>query len=208
MLDYLRIMLDARLAKMDERGASAVEYGLLIAGIAALIVVVVFAFGGVIKNIFSNTCKSVGKSAAGGAAAADSQLPRRGRGPDRSAAFSCPELLSSPGDRGHTGVDRTPAYRPSSAEWLVPSDHTTSGDRLYLREVTTPHTEVITAPAFKEPPPCSTTCASCSTMRDVLDEPLLLLEEPGALAGERLHRFCASTRAVAHATPSRGTSRT
>ena len=66
MLDYLRIMLDARLAKMDERGASAVEYGLLIAGIAALIVVVVFAFGGVIKNIFSDTCKSVGQSAAGG----------------------------------------------------------------------------------------------------------------------------------------------
>ena len=30
MLDYLRIMLDARLAKMDERGASAVEYGLLV----------------------------------------------------------------------------------------------------------------------------------------------------------------------------------
>ncbi|MGZ4445853.1 MAG: Flp family type IVb pilin, partial [Nocardioides sp.] len=46
MLDYLKIMLDARFAKMDERGASAVEYGLLIAGIAALIVVVVFAFGG------------------------------------------------------------------------------------------------------------------------------------------------------------------
>ena len=45
MLDYLRIMLNARTAKMDERGASAVEYGLLIAGIAALIVVVVFAFG-------------------------------------------------------------------------------------------------------------------------------------------------------------------
>ena len=34
---------------MDERGASAVEYGLLIAGIAALIVVVVFAFGGNLK---------------------------------------------------------------------------------------------------------------------------------------------------------------
>ncbi len=66
MLDYLRILLDARLAKMDERGASAVEYGLLIAGIAALIVVVVFAFGGVIRNIFSDTCKSVGQSAAGG----------------------------------------------------------------------------------------------------------------------------------------------
>jgi pilus assembly protein Flp/PilA len=65
MLDYMRIMLNARLAKMDERGASAVEYGLLIAGIAALIVIVVFAFGGVIKNIFSNTCKSVGVSQGG-----------------------------------------------------------------------------------------------------------------------------------------------
>ena len=68
MLDYVRIMLNARLAKMDERGASAVEYGLLIAGIAALIVVVVFAFGNVIKNIFSDTCKSVGQSSAGGTA--------------------------------------------------------------------------------------------------------------------------------------------
>ena len=66
MLDYLRIMLNARVAKMDERGASAVEYGLLIAGIAALIVVVVFAFGGVIKNIFQKTCNSVGSSSGGG----------------------------------------------------------------------------------------------------------------------------------------------
>ena len=60
MLDYVRIMLNARLAKMDERGASAVEYGLLIAGIAALIVVVVFAFGGLLSKVFQNTCKSVG----------------------------------------------------------------------------------------------------------------------------------------------------
>ena len=64
MLDYLRIMLNARLAKMDERGASAVEYGLLIAGIAALIVVVVFAFGGLLKDVFTNTCKSVANGAA------------------------------------------------------------------------------------------------------------------------------------------------
>ncbi len=40
MLDYLRILLDARRARRDERGASAVEYGLLIAGIAALIMLV------------------------------------------------------------------------------------------------------------------------------------------------------------------------
>ena len=45
MLDYLRTVLAAHLPQRDERGASAVEYGLLIAGIAALIVVVVFAFG-------------------------------------------------------------------------------------------------------------------------------------------------------------------
>jgi pilus assembly protein Flp/PilA len=64
MLDYLRIMLNARLAKMDERGASAVEYGLLIAGIAALIVVIVFAFGGILKNVFTNTCKSVNNNTA------------------------------------------------------------------------------------------------------------------------------------------------
>jgi pilus assembly protein Flp/PilA len=63
MLDYLRIMLNARLAKMDERGASAVEYGLLIAGIAALIIVVVFAFGGVLNKIFDSTCDQVGASA-------------------------------------------------------------------------------------------------------------------------------------------------
>ena len=59
MLDYLRIVLAAHLPNRDERGASAVEYGLLIAGIAALIVVVVFAFGDNISDIFNDTCKSV-----------------------------------------------------------------------------------------------------------------------------------------------------
>ena len=63
MLDYLRIMLNARAAKMDERGASAVEYGLLIAGIAALIVAVVFLFGGALSDIFQETCDSVTQSA-------------------------------------------------------------------------------------------------------------------------------------------------
>ncbi len=62
MLDYLRIMINAQKAKMDERGASAVEYGLLIAGIAALIVAVVFLFGGVLSNIFSSTCNTIGAS--------------------------------------------------------------------------------------------------------------------------------------------------
>jgi pilus assembly protein Flp/PilA len=66
MLDYLRIMIDARRARLDERGASAVEYGLLIAGIAALIVIVVYAFGGVLNIIFDSTCDKVGASAGSG----------------------------------------------------------------------------------------------------------------------------------------------
>jgi len=59
MIDYLRIILDAQKSKMDERGASAVEYGLLIAGIAALIVAVVFLFGGVLREVFTDTCNTV-----------------------------------------------------------------------------------------------------------------------------------------------------
>ena len=58
MLDYLRIMIAAR-SQDSERGASAVEYGLLIAGIAALIVVVVFAFGDNLTAIFDDTCNAV-----------------------------------------------------------------------------------------------------------------------------------------------------
>ena len=59
MINYLRIMIDAQRAKMDERGASAVEYGLLIAGIAALIVVAVFALGPIIKEAFADTCDEI-----------------------------------------------------------------------------------------------------------------------------------------------------
>ena len=42
-----------------EEGASAVEYGLLVAAIAAVIVIIIFALGGVIKNVFEKTCSSV-----------------------------------------------------------------------------------------------------------------------------------------------------
>ena len=66
MLEFLRIMLDARTEDRDERGASAVEYGLLIAGIAALIVVVVFAFGETITSVFDTTCDTIGESAGTG----------------------------------------------------------------------------------------------------------------------------------------------
>jgi pilus assembly protein Flp/PilA len=59
MIDYLKILMNARLAKMEERGASAVEYGLLIAGIAALIVVAVFALGPIVREAFEDTCTEI-----------------------------------------------------------------------------------------------------------------------------------------------------
>lgn len=65
MLDFVRIMLAARLDR-DEKGASAVEYGLLIAGIAALIVTVVFLFGTTISEVFGNTCNKVADAGASG----------------------------------------------------------------------------------------------------------------------------------------------
>jgi pilus assembly protein Flp/PilA len=42
-----------------ESGASAVEYGLLIAGIAAIIAVAVFAFGGGATGMFQDSCKTI-----------------------------------------------------------------------------------------------------------------------------------------------------
>ncbi len=59
MFDTLKILINARFAKLEERGASAVEYGLLIAGIAALIIAVVFVFGGTIADVFSDTCGTI-----------------------------------------------------------------------------------------------------------------------------------------------------
>jgi pilus assembly protein Flp/PilA len=68
MFKYLRNLHIASHDKRTERGASAVEYGLLIAGIAALIVIVVFAFGDNINDIFEDTCNDIasGNSAASG----------------------------------------------------------------------------------------------------------------------------------------------
>ena len=58
MLDFIRNII----AKRDEDGASAVEYGLLVAGIAALIVAIVFIFGGMIKDVFQGTCDKIAAS--------------------------------------------------------------------------------------------------------------------------------------------------
>jgi pilus assembly protein Flp/PilA len=60
MLAYIRKVVDR---KSDE-GASAVEYGLLVAAIAAVIVLVVFALGTVIKSAFQDTCNKVSNKGA------------------------------------------------------------------------------------------------------------------------------------------------
>ena len=55
----------ARPGSDEENGASAVEYGLLIAGVATLIVAVVFLFGGAVSDLFDDTCTSVGSGSNG-----------------------------------------------------------------------------------------------------------------------------------------------
>ncbi len=55
-------------AACDERGASATEYGLLAVAIAAIIVIIVFALGGVVNDMFSNSCNSIQNSAGTNAA--------------------------------------------------------------------------------------------------------------------------------------------
>ena len=58
-MDYVRNIF----ARRNDDGASAVEYGLLVAGIAALIVAVVFIFGGMIRDVFQGTCDSIDSKA-------------------------------------------------------------------------------------------------------------------------------------------------
>lgn len=48
-------MLDPR----DDRGASAVEYGLILFAVAAVVVAAVFAFGGAVDELFSDSCESL-----------------------------------------------------------------------------------------------------------------------------------------------------
>lgn len=44
----------------EDRGASAVEYGLMVAAIAAIIVGVVFGLGRVVSTAFDHTCQQFG----------------------------------------------------------------------------------------------------------------------------------------------------
>lgn len=54
MLATIRKVIERR-----EHGASAVEYGLLVAAIAALIVIIVFSLGTLVKDVFKDTCTDI-----------------------------------------------------------------------------------------------------------------------------------------------------
>ena len=55
MLQYVRQVMRAR----NEDGASAVEYGLLVAAIAAVVVVIAVSLGGIIRDAFKTTCDEI-----------------------------------------------------------------------------------------------------------------------------------------------------
>jgi pilus assembly protein Flp/PilA len=55
MLHFMQRLVRRR----DDKGASAVEYGLLVAAIAAIIVVIVFALGKLVNEGFEDTCSAM-----------------------------------------------------------------------------------------------------------------------------------------------------
>jgi pilus assembly protein Flp/PilA len=55
MLHYIWAVRNRR----NDEGATAVEYGLLVAAIAAVIVLVVFVLGKYVKSAFKDTCNSI-----------------------------------------------------------------------------------------------------------------------------------------------------
>lgn len=57
MYMFIRRIIDAH--KRQDDGATAVEYGLMVAAIAAVIVLAVFALGNFIHGAFSQTCSAI-----------------------------------------------------------------------------------------------------------------------------------------------------
>jgi len=43
----------------DDSGASAVEYGLLVAAVAAVTVIILFALGGAVRDLFTESCATI-----------------------------------------------------------------------------------------------------------------------------------------------------
>jgi len=59
------------LRRRTDEGASAVEYGLLVALIAAVIVAAVFTLGGFVSDTFADTCANIDAKATGTVNTAD-----------------------------------------------------------------------------------------------------------------------------------------
>jgi pilus assembly protein Flp/PilA len=64
MLAYLR----KTTRRAQDKGATAVEYGLMVAAIAAVIVAIVFGLGSLVQNVFQNTCTSFDTAASSASA--------------------------------------------------------------------------------------------------------------------------------------------
>jgi pilus assembly protein Flp/PilA len=79
MLRYLRKVMRTA----GDRGASAVEYGLMVAAIAAVIVTIVFGLGGVVANVFTKSCQDIGAAADPVAAGANGAVTPPKGCPDR-----------------------------------------------------------------------------------------------------------------------------
>jgi pilus assembly protein Flp/PilA len=60
MLTYLGIRLNATLARMDQRGATAVEYALLVAGIALVCIPVTVIFFKTLAAVFEHENSKIG----------------------------------------------------------------------------------------------------------------------------------------------------
>ncbi|TYL46128.1 Flp family type IVb pilin [Nocardioides sp. BGMRC 2183] len=65
MVQYLQILLKGRLATMEQRGATAVEYGLLVALIAAVIIGAVVLLRDEIDSAFRDTATSIDNRGSG-----------------------------------------------------------------------------------------------------------------------------------------------
>lgn len=67
-IDALQLAREAKMLNLvtrfirDESGAAAVEYGLLVAAIAAIIILTVFYLGGYVEGAFKTTCKAFSSS--------------------------------------------------------------------------------------------------------------------------------------------------
>jgi pilus assembly protein Flp/PilA len=64
-MQAILLTLRRSIRRTADKGASAVEYGLMVAAIAAVIVGTVFALGGFVQGTFDKTCSALGAQSPG-----------------------------------------------------------------------------------------------------------------------------------------------